>query len=186
MLAYQVNLTPLSGAGVLDYKKCHMEREERRKQLIEEHMHLAKKLVGRFIGPAFSYDDLVSEAYVAIVESADRALDLVEDGNYGAFFNNAIRWHLTKLVTRDKTPAWLEDFPDPPQPFSKPATYPSAKLRYRELLEQLQLSDKEIQILRLKLRGFSNVEVAERLQTHAVDIHRTLKDIGKRYEKRSR
>lgn len=162
--------------------KCKGHTDVRDK-LIEDHMPLARSLAGRYVNRIHSYDDLVSEGYLAIVETVDLALRDVTDGNYGAYFNQAITWRLRNVTMRTRVPAYLHDMATDEEgisPRCKPSARPEAKSRYRELLEHLQLNNEEIAILRLKLRGYSNIEVAEKLRTTPVEIHRTIVKIRKR------
>jgi RNA polymerase sigma factor (sigma-70 family) len=156
-----------------------------RQQMIEEHMPLAKSLARGYSHPNYSKDDLISEAYVALVRGVDKALEKVTDGNYSQYLNTSICNQLKNIVTRSKQTSQVsQDLLDERNTITnrRPAFSPAAKLKYQELLEKLELSDREITILGFKLRGYSNVEIARALRTHTIEVHRTLKDIGAKYK----
>jgi RNA polymerase sigma factor (sigma-70 family) len=165
------------------------EEDKLREQLIVDHLPLTNQLAARYINSGYGYDDLVSEARVALVEAAAVAVRLVTDGNYGAFLNNAITWHLRKLVRNLGRRAKLvnigEESDDVLQRPARSCCAPYARLNYQEILETLELSEHEIDVLKLKLQGYTHEEIAARLRlSHKNAVTRALQRIGERYARR--
>lgn len=159
-----------------------------RDDIIAGHINLAKYLAGR---SRASYQDAVGVALMELVESVDKAGDVLEDDNIQYYLTAKIKRRLAKHAVEDR----LIRVPPESRRRKKLALHNKVEayeyvdgheevsLEFKEAAKRSASCVKDVVILDLKMQGYTIEEIAAKMGLSKSKVHRDLEGIKERFAK---
>lgn len=153
--------------------------------LIESHMRLACSIAGRYVRFGGNSDEMVSAAMLGIVEAVDRfKKGEVDHDNVTGYIIHYIHQHCTRTLQQD----CLIPIPRPSRkkiiicPITDAVIAPDEKIsELYEVIESITETEAEKMIVFLRQQGYSDYEIAERLNLVRSTVTRIRQRLLERY-----